>query len=352
MEHLKMTNSSIISHAANATFAALLLAGCSAGASSAFGPPAVSSGAATTSGIALPQQNLRPAHGRVHPDRCAGNALYFSDYKNSVVDSFGASGGSVACTVTATGVSNPIGIWVQPVPGTYYDDLFVANSGNGMAVAFKTPLTSASLPMWQFKVGTAASDVVQDMSGNVYVAAYGTPNIDVFKPPFGACGYPSACSPSFTITDPCGRVYWLVTDGKGNVYSNNYCGYVTLFLPPISSGEVGTALSGISYGSPGGMIVDKHNELVVNDPAYDKIKVYGLDPLDGEASLRYALAPYGGQILGIGLDQSNKFLWGANASAVQGQQYYFASGGTETTTATDPSLVEPMGAAARPSSAE
>jgi hypothetical protein len=346
-----MTNLRTISHAVSAIVAALLLAGCSAGASSAFGPAAVSGGAATAS-QALPQKNLRPAHGRVRPDRCAGNALYFSDYQNSIIDSFGASGGSIACTVTTTGISNPMGIWVQPVSGTYYEDLFVANSGNGTAVAFKTPLTSASVPMWQFKVGTAASDVVQDMSGNVYVAAYGTPNIDEFTPPFDACGYPNACSPSFTITDPCGSVYWLATDGKGNVYSNNYCGYVTLFLPPISSGEVGTALSGISYGSPGGMIVDKKNELVVNDPAYGKINVYGLNPLDGEASLRYGLAPYGGQILGIGLDKSNKFLWGANVSAAQGQRYSFRSGGTGGTTASDPTLVQPMGAAARPSSAE
>jgi hypothetical protein len=347
-----MTNSNTISCAANATLAALLLAGCSAGASSAFGPPAVSRGAATASRVALPQKNLRPAHGRVRPDRCGGNALYFSDYQSSVVDSFGASGGGVACTVTTTGISNPIGIWVQPVSGTYYDDLFVANAGNGTAVAFKTPLTSASVPMWQFKIGTAASDVVQDMSGNVYVAAYGTPNIDVFKPPFDACNYPNACSPSLTIADPCGSVYWLATDGKGNVYSNNYCGDVALFLPPISSGEVGTALSGVSYGSPGGMIVDKKNELVVNDPGYGTINVYGLNPLDGEASLRYGLAPYAGAIFGIGLDQSNKFLWGANASAAQGQRYTFRSGGAEGTTATDPTLVQPMGAAARPSSAE
>ncbi|MGA9017350.1 MAG: hypothetical protein WB438_00225 [Candidatus Cybelea sp.] len=347
-----MTNSNTISHAASATFAALLLAGCSAGASSAFGPPAASSGAASPSRVALPQKNLRPVHLRARPDHCAGNALYFSDYQNSVIDSFGASGGRIACTVTNAGVSNPMGIWVQPVSGTYYEDLFVANSGNGTAVAFKTPLTSASVPMWQFKVGTAASDVVQDMSGNVYVAAYGTPNIDVFTPPFDACDYPNACAPSFTITDPCGSVYWLATDGKGNVYSNNYCGYVTLFLPPIASGEVGTVLSGISYGSPGGMIVDKKNELVVNDPASGKIKVYGLNPLDGEASLRYGLAPYGGQIFGIGLDKTNKFLWGANVSAAQGQRYTFTSGGTEGTTATDPTLVLPMGAAARPSSAE
>jgi DNA-binding beta-propeller fold protein YncE len=100
------------------------------------------------------------------------------------------------------------------------------------------------------------------------------------------------------------------------------------------------------------MIVDKKNELVVNDPGYDKINVYGLNPLRGEAAFRYGLSPYGGQIFGIGLDKSNKFLWAANAVAAQGQQYSFTSGGTEGTTATDPTLVQPMGAAARPSSAE
>ncbi len=348
-----MTNSSTISHTASATFAALLLAGCSAGASSAFGPPVASGGAATASRIALPQKNLRPALGRVRPDRCAGNALYFSDYTNSVIDSFGASGGAIACTVTPNGVSNPIGIWEQPVSGTYYEDLFVANSGNGTAVAFKTPLTSSSSPMWQFKVGSAASDVVQDQFGNVYVAVYGTSNIDVFSPPFGSCSYPNACSPSYTITDPCGSVYWLATDGKGDVYSNNYCGYVTLFVTPIASGAVGTALSGVGYSQPGGMIVDKKNELVVNDPGTAKVNVYGLNPLRGVASFRYGLSPYSGSIAGIGLDKSNKFLWGANSATMQGQQYSLDSGGTASgVTATDTTLVMPMGAAARPSSAE
>lgn len=346
-----MTNSSTISQAASATFAAMLLAGCSVGASSAFGPPAASSGVATTSLIGLPQKNLRPAH-RVRPDRCAGNALYFSDYNSSVIDSFGSSGGAAACTVTPNGVSNPIGIWVQPVSGTYYEDLFVANAGNGTAVAYKTPLTSSSTPMWQFKVGSAASDVVQDQFGNVYVAVYGTPNIDVFSPPFDSCTYPAACSPSFTITDPCGSVYWLATDGKGDVYSNNYCGYVTLFVTPVTSAEVGTPLTGISYEQPGGMIVDKKFELVVNDPGTGKINVYGLNPLRHAAGFRFGLSPYSGVIAGIGLDKSNKFLWGANNAATQGQQYSFTSGGTAGATATDPTLAIPMGAAARPSSAE
>lgn len=332
---------------------AFLLAGCSAGAFSAFGPPAVPSGAATTSRIGLPHKSARPARIAVRSDTCAGNALYFSDYQNSVIDSFGATGGSVACTVTPGGLSNPIGIWVQPVSGTYHNYLFAANAGNGTAVAFKTPLRSTSVPQWQFKVGSAASDVVQDIFGNVYVAAYGTPNIYVFTPPFVACDYPNACSASYTITDPCGSVYWLATDGKGDVYSNNFCGYVSLFTTPISAGEVGTELTGASYSAPGGMIVDKHNRLIVNDQGSNKITSYRLNVLDAEATVAFSLALYSGAILGIGLDKDNKFLWGANAAATAGQRYSYASGGTGgTPTATDSTLVLPMGAAARPSSAE
>ncbi|HEY6485547.1 MAG TPA: hypothetical protein VIX83_04100 [Candidatus Cybelea sp.] len=346
-----MTTFTLTKQAALVTLAASLLAGCSAGTSSALGPPAIPRGPATAS-IAFPQRTQGPGPRRVHPDRCAGNRLYFSDYKNSVIDSFGASGGTAACTVTRNGVSNPMGIWENPITGTYYEDLFVANAGNGLAVAFKTPMTSSSTPMWQFKVGSAASDVVQDRSGNVYVAVYGTPNIDVFKPPFDSCGYPGDCSPSYTITDPCGKVYWLATDGKGDVYSNNYCGHVTLFVAPITSGAVGTTLAGVSYAEPGGMVVDKKFELVVNDPGTGKISVYGLSPLDGAAFFRYALSPYSGVIAGIGLDLANKFLWGAN-NAMQGQRYQFTSGGVGPgATATDPTLVMPMGAAARPSGAD
>jgi hypothetical protein len=345
-----MTNSGTISCTASATFVALLLAGCSAGTSSAFGPSTMPSGPETASRIALPQRIHGAGPRRVRPDRCAGNGLYFSDFTNSVIDSFGATGGAAACTVTTTGVSNPIGIWENPVAGTYYEDLFVANAGNGLAVAFKTPITNTSKPMWQFKVGSVASDVVQDQSGKVYVAVYGTPNIDVFSPPFGSCNYPGACAPSYTITDPCGSVYWLATDGKGDVYSNNYCGYVSLFLAPITAGAVGTPLTGVSYAQPGGIIVDKKFELVVNDPGTGKISVYGLSPEEDLASFRYALSPYSGAIAGIGLDQANKFLWGANSAATQGQRYRFTSGGGITApTATDPTLVTPMGAAARPS---
>ncbi|HEX4014378.1 MAG TPA: hypothetical protein VHX17_10895 [Candidatus Cybelea sp.] len=330
---------------------AALLAACSAGAPSSFGIPAATRGqTSSTARIALPQAIRERGRHPMRPDRCAGNRLYFSDLTNSVIDSFGASGGAGACTVTTNGISNPLGIWENPTAGTYYEDLFVANAGNGTAVAFKTPMSNTSKPIWQFKVGSAASDVVQDRSGNVYVAVYGTPNIAVFKPPFDSCSYPGACSASYTITDPCGTVYWLATEGKGDVYSNNYCGYVSLFVAPIAPGAVGTPLSGVSFGEPGGMLVDNKFELVVNDPGTRKVSVYGLSPEEDEATFRYALTPYSGAIAGIGLDQADKFLWGANVTATQGQQYRFTSGGRMTSaTATDPTLVTPMGAAARPS---
>jgi hypothetical protein len=345
MEQLKMNLSSLAKYPAVATAALSILAACSAGASPAFGP----SGAIPAARAVAPAAR----HG-VAPDRaCAGNALYFSDNQNSTIDSFNALGGTYACTITAGGLSNPMGIWVQPVAGTYYNYLFAANAGNGTAVAYKTPLTNSSVPEWQFNAGGVASDVVQDMFGNVYVAEYGTPNIAVFTPPFSACAYPSGCSPAYSIADPCGTVDWLATDGKGDVYSNNYCGYVTLFVTPIAAGEVGTKLVGTAFSQPGGMIVDKHNELVVNDQATDKITSYGLNVLRSEATARFTLAPYSGAIFGIGLDKTNKFLWGANVTADAGQRYSFSAGGIGgTPSASDPSLVVPFGAAVRPSSAE
>src|SRR5271166_5492550 len=147
--------------------AAVLLVACSDGATN---PIASTRGAAAT----LASTKQRP------PRACAGNALYFSDFTNSVIDSFNATGGTRACTVTAGGLSNPMGIWVQPVTGTYLDYLFAANSANGTAVAYKTPINNASVPEYQFNAGGAPSDVVQDMFGNVYVALFGTPTIEVF----------------------------------------------------------------------------------------------------------------------------------------------------------------------------
>jgi hypothetical protein len=348
-----MRNSSTISYVASATLASLTLAGCSAGASSTPGPAGVVPLLAPRTGAAALPHVTKMAHRTMRPDTCRGNALYFADYQNSVIDSFPAAGGSSACTVTANGVANPIGIWVQPVSGAYYNDLFVANSGNGTAVAFKTPIRSTSKPVWQFNTGGSPSDVVQDMFGNVYVAIYGTPKIAVFTPPFDGCAYPTGCSPSSAITDPCGYVYWLATDGKGDVYSNNYCSYVSLFIAPIGAGTTGTPLSGASYAQPGGMIVDRHNRLVVNDPGSDKITSYTLNVLGAEATPSFSLALYSGVIFGIGLDKSDKFLWGANASPVEGQEYRYASGGTgPLATASDPTLIFPTGAAARPASPE
>ncbi len=346
-----MNDSRAISPVA-ATFAALVLTGCTAGAPSLSGAGLLPAAAPKSAVPALRRTSpaVRPP---LRPDTCAGNALYFSDYQNSVIDSFGAAGGASACTVSPNGVSNPIGIWVQPVAGTYHNDLFVANSGNGTAVAFKTPLRNTSKPVWQFNTGGSPSDVVQDIFGNVYVAIYGTPKIAVFAPPFGGCAYPTGCGPTAAIQDPCGYVYWLATDGKGDVYSNNYCGYVSLFTTPIAAGATGVPLSGASYVSPGGMVVDKHNRLVVNDPSSTKITAYRLNVLDAEATPAFSLALYSGAIFGIGLDKSDKFLWGANAAPAQGQEYSYAAGGTgPLLTATDATLVEPMGAAARPSSSE
>jgi hypothetical protein len=349
-----MTTHNTISIAASASLAVLLLAGCSgsaAGPSSAeLVPRATSRGLAAP---ALPRASSTARHG-VRPDTCAGNALYFSDYQSSVIDSFDASGGSGACTVTVNGIANPIGIWVQPVSGPYHNDLFVANSGNGTAVAFKTPINNMSKPLWQFNTGGEPSDVVQDMSGNVYVAVYGTPTIDVFRPPFAACAFPTGCGPSYAISDACGAVFWLATDGKGDVYSNNYCGYVSLFIAPIGAGTTGTVLSGATYAQPGGMIVDRNNGLVINDPGSNKITSYRLNVLGASASPAFTLAPYAGVIWGIGLDQTDKFLWGANSSALAGQEYRYTSGGTgPRASATDSgTLAFPMGAAARPSSPE
>jgi hypothetical protein len=286
------------------------------------------------------------------PRLCSGNAVYVADYKSSVIDSFDATGGSAACTVTSTGVNAPMGIWVQPVSGAYHNRLFVANAGNGTAVEFKTPLRNTSVPERQFDTGGVPNDVVQDMSGNVYVSVAGSADIEVFAAPLSSCAYPTGCAPSFAIKDPCGNAYWLATDGKGDVYSDNTCGYVTLFVTPITSGQIGTKLVGTSYTTPGGMILDKHNRLVVDDVA-GVISSYRINVLASTAALAFSLAAHSGTIYGIGLDKENKFLWVANTPLSQGERYSYASGGTgPSATATDSTLVNPFGAAVRPSSKE
>jgi len=337
--------------AASALIAAFLLAACSAGTSGGMTGGVVPV-ASTHAVPALPAAHHTSRHA-MRPDPCAGNAVYVSDYGNSVIDSFATTGGSTPCTVTSHGIADPVGVWVQPVAGSYYNDLFVANSANGTAVAFQTPIDNTSKPLWQFNAGGTPSDVVQDMHGNVYVALYGSPKIEVFTPPFSACAYPTGCSPSYGISDACGSVFWLATDGKGDVYSNNYCGFVSLFIAPISAGATGVPLSGASYVSPGGMIVDRNNGLVVNDPFSNTITSYRLNVLGATATPAFSLATYSGAIGGIGLDQTGKFLWGANSSPLQGQEYRYAAGGTgPLAIAGDPAFAYPFGAAARPSSPE
>ena len=107
----------------------------------------------------------------------------------------------------------------------------MANSGNGMAVAFKTPLTSASCPMWQFKVGTRRPTWCRTFRQRLRRRIRHAEHRRVHTA-LRLVRLSKRVLASYTITDPCGTVYWLATDGKGNVYSNNYCGYVTLFVTP------------------------------------------------------------------------------------------------------------------------
>ena len=77
-----MTNSNTISYAASATFAALLLAGCSAGASSAFGSPGLVQPPRSEPRAASPFRSEPPdlATCAVRPDHVCRQCLYFSDY--------------------------------------------------------------------------------------------------------------------------------------------------------------------------------------------------------------------------------------------------------------------------------
>lgn len=300
---------------------------------------------------------MRPVQHRfsMPPPPCTpGNRLYFSDYSNNVIDSFNLAGGAAACTVTPGGLSAPIGIWVNPHLGAYHNMLFAANSGNDTAVAFATPISNSSLPSLQFNTLGPAGDVVQDRSGNVYVSEIGTPTIDVYKRPLTGCVYPTGCARNYTITDPCGAVYWLATDGKGDVYSNNYCGYVALFRAPITASMTGTAVAGTAFTFPGGMIVDSHFHLLVCDQGNGSsglITNYIVNVGSYTATVNYTLAPYSGDIAGIGLPQNNTYLWGANVAPNQGQRYVNAAAGAFTlTTAIDATMTYSLGAAARPTS--
>ena len=149
-------------------------------------------------------------------------------------------------------------------------------------------------------------------------------------------------------------MYWLATDGKGDVYSNNFCGYVVLFREPITGPLTGTPVAGTSYTFPGGMIVDKHFHLIVCDQGNGStglITNYAVNVGTYTATVNYALAPYSGDVAGIGLPANNLDIWGANVSPNEGNQYVnIAAGPITALTATDPTMIYSLGAAARPTS--
>ncbi|MBV8365068.1 MAG: hypothetical protein JO194_01070 [Candidatus Eremiobacteraeota bacterium] len=138
--------------------------------------------------------------------------------------------------------------------------LYVADFNNGV-VAFSQPVMSTSTPLFTL-IGSAAnpSAVVVDSAGNLYVAHYNVPNIDVYHQPITA-----ASTPAFTMNVAIGNISGLSMDKSGNLWgASESSAEVFEIAPPFAGGPV-TPLyfTSASFNGPVDVVFNSSGQMLV-----------------------------------------------------------------------------------------
>ncbi|HEY5096257.1 MAG TPA: hypothetical protein VII69_14185 [Candidatus Eremiobacteraceae bacterium] len=253
-----------------------LLPGCSSGTAVPQKPPTLSSHmrslasfiATSRSPLGLHADNLNAGHQLKSFYTCPATISieYFSDYKNNIINVFaGKFEGQIPCG-KITDVTNPQGLYVNA--STH--DLYVANTGGHNVLVFHRGETVASNsytdPTNQFPY-----DVTMARDGTVIAS-------NVFQ-----TGGPEAGSISTWVGGPNGGAFvgnfpmtndsvglWITVDKHGTVYYNDIdltSGIGALWSLTCPSGACGnqTQVAGVSFSAPGGLAIDRTNDLLAND---------------------------------------------------------------------------------------
>src|SRR5579871_2483626 len=242
--------------------AVLAFSGCSSSGGPATAGAAAARDGVLTRGLAPSAAAKTTRAGRLAPDAKLKNVLYVADQSAATIEIYKQKGSNQQPIGSITeGVSGADGLFVDSK-----GKLYVCNFGNGTVTVYPRGATSPSETL----TGAGSPiDVVTAPNGTVYVANFnsGTDGT-VLEYPKGQT------TPSKTIVTLGSGSYpeGLALDSSNDLFVayQSTGGEVLEFKPGSSSGQN----LGIHVGAVGGLTIDHHNDLLLDDQALPGVDVY------------------------------------------------------------------------------
>lgn len=237
--------------------------------------------------------------------------VYVSDFSNGVVQVFNQKGKNQAAVGVISGLSSPQGLWVQRATG----DLYVVQSGAAVITGYHRGSTTSFISLNDSSVGAEAVSVAFTPAGDGYVAHLGSNIISHYAP--------GATTPTDTFTDTnASSTFFITADSTGE-----------LFITYFDTGGIGRVdeiVAGtptqlpITLSFPGGIQLDKNENLLVDDQLVPSISTYAPPYTSVLSSFTLTGDPVNFSLSGIGWA-----VWDANAVNLAGERYaYNGPGGT------------------------
>jgi hypothetical protein len=231
--------------------------------------------------------------------------VYISDFSNDVVNIYLQAGKNQTPVGVLSGLANPQGLHVSR-----NGDLYVVLSGAAMIQVYHRGQTTPFETLNDSSTGAEAVSVTVDSKGKVYVGHLGANIISVFAK--------GSLTPTHTITDPhASSLFFIAADSIGNVFASNFdsngIGHVDVF----SRGKVKQLPMTLLF--PGGVKVDKNDNLLVDDQSALTISTYA-PPYTSPPTNVMTLT---GDPVSFTLTSSEQAIWDANAVNVDGEEYSY-----------------------------
>jgi hypothetical protein len=184
--------------------------------------------------------------------------LYVSDEGSGVIDIFSVPSYSEVGQITS-GLDQPEGIATDKK-----GNLYVSNLSGGTVTVYKPGGTSPSLTLTE---PDGPDDVAVGSNGYVYVGDTDG-GVDVYPP--GA----TSSSSRLTNSDLDEGVYGVGVDASNNVYAAGLGSSGAVVVEFADASGSGTNLSLTELEEPSGVLIDKHNDVVVSDGELGAVLIY------------------------------------------------------------------------------
>jgi hypothetical protein len=326
-----------VGYALSAAAAVALLAGCAGGGSQLAPTPAGQSGQKQMSShrgfpagkvvAAIPNgQNIVAHPSKVKsfmsPQVKITPVVYVSDFSAGTVSVFDQKGKNQTAIGVISGLANPQGEWVQRASG----DLYVVQSGAALITGYHRGSTTSFISLNDSSVGAEAVSVAFTPAGDGYVAHLGSNIISHYAP--------GATTPTDTFTDTnASSTFFITADTSGE-----------LFITYFDSGGIGRVdeiVAGtptqlpITLSFPGGIQLDKNENLLVDDQLVPSISTYAPPYSSVLSSFTLTGDPVNFSLSGIGWA-----VWDANAVNLAGERYAYSGPGGTNPNAPNGTLIE------------